>query len=91
MYLLRDAAGGKMNIVLYSSPTCPKCKVLKAKLAQAKIDYDDVEDIAYMTSIGIRSIPRLKAGGAMLDFTAAIAWVNAQIKQKGKVEDSANN
>ena len=36
-----------MNVILYSTG-CPKCNILKKKLADAKIDYSVIEDVDVM-------------------------------------------
>ena len=64
-----------MQVTLYSTG-CPKCKVLTAKLDSKNIQYSIISDIDIMTSKGINTIPVLDVDGNMLDFKAAVEWVN---------------
>ena len=45
------------NAVIYTLPTCPKCKILKTKLSRAGIKYTECQDIETMKSLGIQSTP----------------------------------
>lgn len=63
-----------MNIILYSTG-CPKCNVLKKKLAKKNIKYVENNDIDTMTALGIDQIPVLSVDGELLDFTEANEWI----------------
>lgn len=65
-----------MKIILYKTPTCPKCRVLCAKLNQAGIPYDVCMDIDSMEKMGILSVPVLEVDGARYDFRSAVEWLN---------------
>lgn len=63
-------------ITLYSSSSCPRCKVLKMKMDKAGIEYNVVEDIKEMEGLGIKSLPHLQLEeGKLLDFSGALAFV----------------
>lgn len=63
-------------MTVYSSSTCPKCKVLKMKLDKAGVEYTVVEDIEVMKELGIKTLPYLQlSDGTLLDFGAAVAFV----------------
>lgn len=63
-------------MILFTTPTCPKCKVVKMKLEKAGIPYTVNENVADAEALGIRSVPQaLLESGAMLDFTAIIAYI----------------
>ena len=63
-------------MTVYSSSSCPRCKVLKMKMDKANLNYDVVEDIEIMKEKGIKSIPVVELeDGRILDFSAAIAFV----------------
>ena len=64
-----------MDIILYSTG-CPKCNVLKSKLAEKKIDFVENNSIEDMTELGITQVPVLSVCGALLDFKKAVTWVN---------------
>ena len=62
-------------MILYSSSTCPKCKVLKMKLDKAGVEYTVNENMEDMEMLGLRSIPYLQVEGKLLDFGEAVAYV----------------
>ena len=67
-----------MSIVLYTTH-CPQCKVLKAKLDQKGIQYEQNDDIDEMLSLGYHTAPLLKLeDGQILNFTAARNWIKEQ-------------
>ena len=64
-------------MVLYSSTTCPRCKVLKMKLDKAGVKYQINNNQDEMIELGIKQIPKLQLDdGTMLDFAAAVKFVN---------------
>jgi len=63
------------QIILYKTPTCPKCKVLKKKLEDKGIEFTENEDIDEMLSMGIMNAPTLSVNGKLLDFMSALDWV----------------
>lgn len=63
-------------MTVFSSSTCPKCKVLKFKMDKAGMEYEVNENIEDMKALGIKTIPMLQlSNGELLDFGAAIAFV----------------
>jgi len=48
------------------------------KLDQKNIQYEVVNDIEYMKSLGIMSVPMLKVDDEILIFAKAVEWVNKQ-------------
>jgi len=63
-------------ITIYSTPTCPRCKVLKTKLAQKGIEYEECMDEMKMQELGILSVPVVAVDGKLLDFSEAIKYIN---------------
>lgn len=63
------------NIILYSTG-CPKCEVLKKKLAEKGIQYTVNESVEEMLSLGIEQVPVLKINEELLPFPAAVKWIN---------------
>ena len=63
------------QIILYKTPTCPKCKILKRKLEDKGIEFAENEDIDEMLSMGIMNAPTLSVNGKLLDFMSALDWV----------------
>ena len=67
-----------MNVVLYSTG-CPKCNILKKKLADAKIDYKVVEDVDVMVSKGLKEVPWLEVDGNLMNFVDSSKWINERV------------
>lgn len=60
------------------STGCPKCTILKKKLAQKGIEYTEVNDIQQMLDMGLQSVPWLEVDGQMMNFDQANKWINEQ-------------
>ena len=65
------------KIVLYEHG-CPRCKVLKMKLDQKKIQYETVNDIEEMKAKGFSEAPKLEVDGVVMSFKEAVDWVNGR-------------
>ena len=63
-------------ITIYTTQTCPKCKILKKKLQEKGIEYKEFNDEDEMQRMGILSVPVMDVDGEQLDFSAAIKYVN---------------
>jgi len=59
-----------MSVIFYTTH-CPKCKVLKAKLDDKNIKYDEIDDIEEMKKLHFTSSPMLQVDGALFDFSGA--------------------
>lgn len=66
-----------MNITLYTTH-CPRCKVVELKLKSKNIDYETCENIEEIQKLGVKSAPVLKVDNDILDFSAAINWINTR-------------
>ena len=67
-----------MNVILYSTG-CPKCNILKKKLADAKIDYSVIEDVDVMVSKGLKDVPWLEVDGNLMNFADSSKWINERV------------
>ena len=63
------------KVILYSN-NCPRCKILKRKLDDNKINYEIIDDVDTMINKGLSTVPVLEINGRMLDFKEAVEWVN---------------
>ena len=63
-------------VTIYTTPTCPKCQVLKKKMADKGIEYVECQDVNKMLEMGINTVPWLEVDGELMDFGRANAWVN---------------
>ena len=64
-----------MNVVMYSTG-CPKCKILKKKLDEKKVVYEEETDIEKMKSKGIDRVPVLEVDGKLFSYSEAVKLVN---------------
>lgn len=62
------------KVILYEHG-CPRCKVLKMKLDQKGIQYEDVTDVEVMKDKGFKEAPKLEVDGVVMDFKEAVDWV----------------
>ena len=63
------------KVILYSN-NCPRCKILKKKLDDNKINYEIIDNVDTMIDKGLSTVPVLEINGRMLDFKDAVEWVN---------------
>lgn len=63
-------------VTVFTTDTCPRCKVLKTKLQQKGIDFQECRDIDEILRRGIQSVPVLEVEGKLLDFSEALKYVN---------------
>lgn len=63
-----------MNIILYST-NCPKCKILKSKLDEKKIEYEICTDTELMLNKGFKTVPMLEINSKIYNFTEALNYI----------------
>lgn len=56
---------------------CPKCMVLKKKLDQKNIFYEESNELDVLVKYGIQSVPVLDVNGELLLFDKAIEYINS--------------
>ena len=64
-----------MNVVMYSTG-CPKCKIIKKKLDEKKVVYEEETDVEKMKSKGIDRVPVLEVDGKLFSYSEAVKLVN---------------
>lgn len=66
-------------IKIYTTDTCPRCKVLKVKMDAKGIPYESITDVDEIQRLGIMSVPYMQVDdGELMDFATANAWINQQ-------------
>ena len=65
------------TVILYEHG-CPRCKVLKAKLDQKGIKYENISDVEVMKAKGFVEAPKLEVNGQIMDFKEAVEWIGDQ-------------
>ena len=66
-----------MFIIKLYTTGCPKCEVLKAKLKQKNIPFDEINDMQPLLERGFMTVPVLEVDDKFMDFSEAIKYVNA--------------
>ena len=74
------------RIIIYTTDSCPKCKILKKIMDERQIDYTECDDIIIMTEKGFSSVPQLEirklTGNEVMDFQEAFKWIKLQGEPK---------
>ena len=66
-------------MIVYTSPTCGKCKQLKTLLNEKNIDFIESEDVKFVaTQTDIKSLPIVELEGRYIDFIEALKWALKQ-------------
>jgi len=66
-------------VKIYTTDTCPRCKVLKVKMDAKGIPYESITDVDEIQRLGIMSVPYMQIDdGELMDFATANAWINEQ-------------
>lgn len=69
-------------MILHTTETCPKCKVVKMKLEQAGLEVEINQDISKMETLGIQQVPVLELNnGSLLDFSQIIKYIAEESKK----------
>jgi glutaredoxin len=63
-----------MSIILFSN-NCPRCKVLKTKLEQNNIEFEENNDVEFMAQKGFTTVPVLEVDGVIYSFKDAVEWI----------------
>ena len=64
-----------IKVVLYSTG-CPKCNILKKKLAAKNVYYTEINDVDEMLKLGIKEVPVLAVNDRLMNFNKAIKFLN---------------
>ena len=66
-----------MKVILFSTG-CPKCNVLKKKLSEKDITYEEFTSVDDMLSMGIKEVPMLGVGEKLMTFKESVDWIKEQ-------------
>ena len=65
-------------VEIFTSESCPRCKMLKERMKDKGIDFEENQDEEEMVKLGFTSIPMIRTeDGEILDFGKAISWINS--------------
>lgn len=71
-----------MDVVLFSTSNCPRCKVIKAGLDKWGVDYKVIEDDEAI-NLGVTSFPTLEVNGNRMSHPDAYRFL--QDKTRGTI------
>lgn len=66
------------SIIVYSSPTCPKCRMLKQQLTEAGIFFTVCEDVEIALSKGVSTLPMLEVNQELMNLSDALKWIRSK-------------
>lgn len=65
-------------VIIYTTDTCPRCKILKKKLESKEIPFSEIQDINELLKLNIDEVPIMKVDEKLYTFGDAVDWVNKQ-------------
>lgn len=65
-------------VTIYTTTTCPKCKILKQRMDSKGIKYEEVNDIETLSKKGIFSVPFIEVNNNLMDFNKSLNWIKEQ-------------
>lgn len=65
-------------MVLLYSTGCSRCKILKMKLIQKGVSFDEITNEDAIVAAGVAEIPSLQVDGELMGFMKSVDWVNRQ-------------
>ena len=66
----------KTNIILFTQPGCPQCRMVHMMLDKNGIEYQENQDVDVMKSKGIDHTPALEVDGKILKGKEIFTWIN---------------
>lgn len=67
-----------MNKIILYSTGCPKCNVLKKKLTECGIEFEENNDVEEMIRLNFINVPVLLTNGKIMEYKEAINWIKEQ-------------
>lgn len=67
-----------MEEINFYTTDCPRCKVIKKKLDDKNIQYNEITDKELMISLGFTMMPVLEVNGEKMNFIEANNWINCR-------------
>lgn len=64
--------------IIFYTTHCPKCEVLKRKLIDSNVEFEEFTDKKEMIKMKMMSSPMLSVNDTLLTFSEAIEWLKQQ-------------
>lgn len=67
-----------MKITLYGAKGCPMCAALASMMKRKNIEFEKIEDVDHIISLGLNSIPMIELeNGERLDYPGALKYLKS--------------
>lgn len=64
------------KIILYTSDTCYRCKIVKELFAIHSVEYEEITDKDLILSMGVESVPVIEVDGQIIDnWVSVLNWL----------------
>jgi glutaredoxin len=64
------------KVILYTSDTCHRCKMVKKMLHIHSVEYTEVTDKDYMLELDIEEVPAIEVDNKIIDnYVSVLAWL----------------
>jgi glutaredoxin len=64
------------QIILYTSDTCDRCKIVKHMLNTHSVNYIEVTDRDYILGLGIEGVPAIEVGDKIIsEYPSVLSWL----------------
>lgn len=65
------------KIILYTSDTCHRCKIVKELLDTHSVEYEEITDKELMLSMDLESVPAVEVDGKIIDnWVSVLGWLH---------------
>lgn len=65
------------KLLLYGSPGCPRCAVLRKKMEMLGIEFEETHDIDKLIELGFQQLPILCNGKDYMPFKEALDYIRS--------------
>ena len=79
------------KIILYSTTTCERCKIVRRMLDVHQVNYTNIDDKQLMIDKGFEQVPVLEVDEKIIEsFTSILAWLedNGYYSERGIYESN---
>lgn len=64
------------KVILYTSETCPRCKIVKDMLNIHSVQYEEITDRELILSMDLESVPAIEVGDTLIDnYVMVLNWL----------------
>ena len=67
------------EILLYTTDTCSRCKIVKDMLNMHSVKYQEVTDRQLMLNMDLEGVPAIEVDGQVIDnYVSVLAWLESK-------------